>query len=44
MHQMKAKPIWRDGEEAGTGQLNYVCHDRSLRVVSAKVTGDESGE
>jgi hypothetical protein len=39
MLQMRAKPNWPDGEDVGTGHLNYVCHDRSLRIVSAKIEG-----
>lgn len=37
MLQMRTPPVWSEGEEGGTGHLNYVCFDRTLRVVSAKV-------
>jgi hypothetical protein len=33
MNQMRATPEW--DEPAGTGALNYVCHDSSLEAVSA---------
>lgn len=36
MLQMRATPQWPEGEQGGTGLLNYVCHDRSMKVVSAK--------
>jgi hypothetical protein len=35
MNQMRASPEWE--EPGGTGLLNYVCHDRKLRIVSAVV-------
>lgn len=35
MHQMRSKPEWED--PAGTGQLNYVCHDRTMRIVKAEI-------
>lgn len=35
LHQMRAKPIW--DEPAGTGHLNYVCYDKKLRTVGARI-------
>lgn len=35
MNQMKAMPKW--GNSAGTGLLNYVCHDGTLRIVAATI-------
>lgn len=35
LNQMKAPPEWE--ERAGTGLLNYVCYDRTLRVVAASI-------
>ena len=34
MNQMRAIPEWE--EMAGTGRLNYVCHDPELRIVAAE--------
>lgn len=37
MNQMRAMPKWPKGEEGGTGLLNYICYDSSLRCVSARI-------
>lgn len=41
MHQMQARPEWDD--PAGTGQLNYVCHDRTIRIVKAEIKESPHG-
>lgn len=33
-HQMQTPPEWDD--PAGTGSLNYVCYDKTLRVTRAE--------
>lgn len=35
LNQMRLAPVWDD--PAGTGHLNYICHDRTMRIVSAEI-------
>jgi hypothetical protein len=37
MLQMHAPPCWPEGEEGGTGHLNYVCFDRTMRITGSKI-------
>ena len=34
-HQMRSKPEWKD--RAGTGCLNYVCYDQTMRIVAMDI-------
>lgn len=35
LKQMRVQPVW--DEPGGTGNLNYVCYDRTMEIVSAKI-------
>lgn len=35
LHQMRASPVW--GDPAGTGHLNYICYDQTMRVTSTEI-------
>lgn len=36
MNQMRAPPEWPEGQHGGTGLLNYVCYDNTLRCCAAR--------